>query len=117
MKNKLLKLFLSIVSMLPYFANASIIADVKLDEMDNKMLNEKLLDYYANLRSNIMPMHKSQSTLPEALEYYKLKTGLSGNELNQAFDSELQRLLDKKAINIDQYNNSISGGASGIKTH
>lgn len=107
---RITKILMLLLSYAP-IATVAVAAQAKASEIDGEEQNTVLLKAARSARFRLMPDGHTAISYENALKRYSELTGLKGNDLSQGMAVDLQMLIDRGAIQLDE-KGMVSAGPS-----
>lgn len=98
---RIIKILLLLLSYAP-IATVSVAAQAKVNEMDGEDQNTLLLKVAMQARSRLLPDGHTSVSYENARERHAKLTGLKGADLEQSLAVDLQTLIDRGAIRLEE---------------
>ncbi len=98
---RIIKILLLLLSCAP-IATVAVAAQAKANEMDGEDQNTLLLKIAMKARSRLLPDGYASVSYENARERYAKITGLKGADLEQSLAVDLQALIDRGAIRLEE---------------
>lgn len=107
---RITKILMLLLSYAP-IATVAVAAQAKASEIDGEEQNTVLLKAARSARFRLMPDGHTAISYENALKRYSELTGLKGNDLSKGMAVDLQILIDRGAIQLDE-KGMVSAGPS-----